>query len=240
MAIGGQSLSSSNNSASSVSQTFGTEATNKATQAALTANSAANAAWEKAAAYNAEQAAINREWQERMANTVYQRTVADMKKAGINPILAASMGLGTAGTTSGATASMGNPMSYMANTYADSMSASQSHGSSWSESMSGIALIADALKDWANAANSSNNITIALQGLEQVLPNYDYTTSDGETHNTSENRLKEGHDITNQLLTESLSKIGEWGNKVISNIKNYLQKDWENHMNDPRRKTFGG
>lgn len=177
---GGSSSSGSVNNASSASRTFGTEASTRATQAAYNANSAANAAWEKAAAYNAEQAEINRQWQERMANTVYQRTVKDMIKAGINPVLAANMGLGTAGATSGATAQMGNPMSYMANTYADSESASQSHGSSWSESISGIAYLADALKGLANGMSSAMNINIAIDGLKSLVSD-DAKTGDGKT-----------------------------------------------------------
>lgn len=177
---GGTSYSGSSNAAQSSSRVYGTEASNRATQAAINANSAANAAWDKAAAYNAEQAAINRAWQEHMANTVYQRTVADMKAAGINPVLAASMGLGTAGSNSGATAQMGNPMSYMANTYADSMSASQSHGSSWSESISGIAYLADALKGLAEGMTSAFNVNIAIDGLKSLV-NDDAKTGDGKT-----------------------------------------------------------
>lgn len=184
---GSTSSGGSVNNSNAFSKTYGTEASSRATQAAVQANSAANAAWERAAAYNAEQARLNREWQERMANTVYQRTVADMKKAGINPILAANMGLGTAGANSGATAQMGNPMSYMANTYADSESASQSHGSSWTESISGIAYLADALKSIAEGMTSAFNVNIALGNLEDII-DQNTTTGDGKTvgeHNTN-------------------------------------------------------
>ena len=96
--------------------------------------------------YNSAEALANREWQEHMSNTAYQRAVEDMKKAGINPILAfanggASTPGGSAGTISGA--SMGLASS-------SALGVSRSGGfvpnayesSSWSQS------------DWFNAAQS--------------------------------------------------------------------------------------
>lgn len=58
---------------------------------------------EKNRAFQSEEAKTNRDWQERMANTAYQRQIEDLKKAGLNPVLAAFGG--GAATGSGAMAS---------------------------------------------------------------------------------------------------------------------------------------
>ena len=54
--------------------------------------------------YNSAEAQKNRDWQEMMSNTTYQRAMADMKAAGLNPILAAN--LGGASTPGGAVGSI--------------------------------------------------------------------------------------------------------------------------------------
>lgn len=54
--------------------------------------------------FNSSEAAKNRDWQQMMSNTAHQREVADLRAAGLNPILSASGGNGAA-VTSGATAS---------------------------------------------------------------------------------------------------------------------------------------
>jgi len=58
-------------------------------------------------AFNSREAAMARDWAQGMSNTAYQRSMRDMKDAGLNPMLAFSQG--GASTPGGASASASNP-----------------------------------------------------------------------------------------------------------------------------------
>lgn len=160
-----------------------------------------------AMSYNSTEALANREWQEHMSSTAYQRAVEDMKKAGLNPILAfanggASTPGGSAGTISGA--SMGLASS-------SALGVSRSSGfvpnayssSSWSKS------------DWYNAAQSWQQMLSSTHmtpyGLGKVLTEVGDDTSKAITDATSktEKEKKAGQDRS----MKPQDKTGLYGEK---------------------------
>lgn len=150
--------------------------------------------------FNREEAQKMRDWQENMANTIYTRSVKNMREAGINPILAANMGLSGAAVSSGATAAVGGaPSAPLAQSFMDSWSASnsmgqsESQGSSWNSSENGLVTALSALGNLVGEAlrnvTSGANIQIALDGLNkwqkeqkartnEAIRNKDYQSKD--------------------------------------------------------------
>lgn len=137
---------SSSNYGYSEGGTYGTGAT---------ASAFSHQMMQEANAFNAEQARINRQWQEKMANTAYQRAMQDLRKAGLNPILAYTNGGASVG--SGATAS-----SAMGSAYTDNYSKSENSGQSseysrsWNESKS-----KSDSNSWSNSTTDiANNLAV--------------------------------------------------------------------------------
>lgn len=184
--------------------------------------------------FNAEEAQKQREWQERMANTVYTRSVANMKEAGINPILAASMGLSGASVGSGASANISAPSAHMGTAIAEQNSASTgsaygenwSSGSSWNESNSGLAeglrqmgqLVSSALA----AMNSAHELNINLGGLGSLTgdKNGNITLKDGTGEKTT----------ANEVINEAARLTGKAALGVIDKVMNNEKKNLGNGL----------
>lgn len=155
--------------------------------------------------YNSAEALANREWQEHMSNTAYQRAVEDMKKAGLNPILAFSNGGastpgGSAGTISGA--SMGLASS-------SALGVSRSNGfvpnayssSSWSKS------------DWYNAAQSWQQMLSTTHmtpyGLQNALTKVGNDANEAITKATE--KTEKGTEQSRSIKPQD--KTGSYGEK---------------------------
>ena len=151
----------SQNTNSSIGGTFGTGATATALSQAMMAeaNKYNSEEAEKNRAFQAQQAEINRKWQETMSNTAYQRAMKDLKAAGLNPILAYAQG--GAGTGSGASVSGAQATSAMGTAYTDNYSESHGQGSSYGENSS-----------WENSnmtSNLANQFASILGGITSVM-----------------------------------------------------------------------
>lgn len=146
--------------------------------------------------YNSAEALANRNWQEKMSNTSYQRVVADMKAAGLNPILAfanggASTPGGSAGTVSGA--SMGLASSSALGLSRSSGFVPNSYSSqSWSYS------------DWYNAAQAWSQMQseshMSPYGLQVTLDDINKKVAGG-----IEDAVKDGIEASKYSLKTGMS-----------------------------------
>lgn len=160
--------------------------------------------------YNTREAEKQRQWELDNANTIYTRSIQNMKEAGINPILAANMGLSGASVGSGATANISGASAPMAQSFMDTSSASaggsqsygENHGSSWGSSY------------------SEDGLATGLQLLGEKIAAAIGTIQSGKMLNEASNNYD------NFINSQSTGKYKEYKDTVKNNNKKEVGDNW--------------
>lgn len=195
------------------SQTYGSDASARDFEYAKAANEYQRTLWNEQADYNAKQAQIDRDFQERMANTAYQRAVLDLKAAGLNPILAVQ-GMGAA-TPVGAMASSGLASAYKGNSFADSSAYGSSSSSAWERSRS---------------RSHSESHSKSGSHAEGSSSSYSSEGSYSKSHSTSDSEWNpayvEGAKTVGKIAQDAVNAVGKIAN-TAGNSASAVAKDRE-------------
>lgn len=210
------SYNGSQSRAENWSKVYGSEATAKSIQLAAEQNKLQRSLWNEAADYNQKNAETQMAFQERMSNTAYQRAVADLLAAGLNPILAVgNMG---ASTPVGAMGSLSSANAYRGDVYADQesygSSASNSYGRSESKSES---------HGWSESHSGSNSHSEQSGGSQ--------SSEGGSSSSHSEPYYAKGIEAAAGIIGDGLNTAKDVAKDVVNSVTNPTKQQKQNASN---------
>lgn len=188
--------------------------------------------------FNMAEALKNREFQERMSNTAIQRRMADMKKAGINPILAARFDASTPTGSSATGSAASSTVPGSAKGSASMPSTAKANIQGWEFQNEMLAMIQGAssavgmVKDLQQARSTSNTADIT-----SILANI------GKTGNKYLEYLIDKSGIgdagtTSQKVKNTVNNVGDMVGDYVQSIKdkfNKMKNEYEQKRNSLKK-----